>query len=175
MLSDPDRRLPERGQDRDLARADARARRQHRGAGRDVLAGAADVLSGHSRAGEADPIAPVVGLLAHHHRVGAARQRAAGHDAKRGPRRQLLAGRGACGDGAGHRQVARQIGGAHREAVHRRVVEGRQGPRGGERGGEEAPERLRQRDLDGLERAYPLEDPSARLGHAQHGLALVTA
>jgi hypothetical protein len=82
---------------------------------------------------------------------------------------------GSGGDGAGDRQLARQVRRAHREAVHRRVVEGRQRAAGGHRSGEEAADRPAERDLFGVERADPVEDPPACVGHAQHGRPSIRA
>ena len=75
----------DRGQHADLARGQDAARAQHRLAARDVAAGGGDAAPGAAGAAQLDPDAPSapsreLGLLDHHHGIGAARQHAAGRD-----------------------------------------------------------------------------------------------
>ena len=166
----PDHRqvpVAQRRGDAELARAQPRAGRDDVVARGDVLAGAADVVAGPGR-GQPDPVARGVGVLEHDDRVGAGRQRRAGHDPDRGARgeRGRLAG---AGEGRRrHRQLAGQVGGADREAVHRRRVEAGQGAGGDQVGGQAPAPGVGQRDVLGGERGDPFEDAGLGLGDGAH-------
>ena len=94
-----------------------------------------------------------LGVLDHHHGVGAARHHAAGGDGGRGAGPDLDLGRVAAGDHLGvERELlrrgvgrARGVGGAQREAVDIGAVERRHVDRRGEIGGQHAAERRRER------------------------------
>ena len=102
-------------------------------------------------------------MLDHHHRVGAARHGPAGGDGRRRPGLDRQRRRGAAGD---HLRVEREdhrrsvprrggVGGADREAVHARPVEGRHVDRRDEVFGEHPAQRLGERHAlaaDGLGR-----------------------
>ena len=100
-------------------------------AGRQVLAGPAHAFAGVHRAADRDPGHAAVGVLERDDRVGAGRDRRAGHDPHRQPRAHARARlarrprrrrRPAARPGR-PRVASRGVDGAHRVAVHRRVVE----------------------------------------------------
>ena len=118
-----------------------------------------------------------VGVLLDDDRVGAGRQHAAGEDARR------LAGADACPANGWpaatspislSRAGTRDVGGAHRIAVHGGDVGGRLRAQRREIGGEHAAVRLGERRGLGRQRLGPREHAGERLGdrHQRHGLLL---
>ena len=180
---DRDRRKAAGGEHADLARADHRAAPQQRLAPGDVGAGKADELARRRGAAHLD-CRPVrcrdgLGVLDHHDGVGAARDRPAGRDRRRG----AAGDRKTRGDAAGDhlrvegerrrraRASAREIGGANGEAVDARAVEGRHVERRRDVLRNDAPERVgerhgfapeRPRPQRRLEAARPLRPGAAR-------------
>ena len=111
-----DGRDPARRQHADLARADARAPPQHDLAARNVGARIGDELSGRHRSAQVDRrriVVHQIGMLDHRHRVGAARQHAAGRDGGGMAGRDLQGGRMAADD---HFGIEAQ---AHRRRIAR--------------------------------------------------------
>jgi hypothetical protein len=118
-----------------VAGADADARVDRRLAGPDVLARAADVVARRRRDAHRHALAANFGVLLAHHRVGAGGNHRTGEDASRlaSPHRpaRIFPRR----DAEGQLQAdgilsagGREIRGAHRVAVHGRVVDGGQRP-----------------------------------------------
>ena len=99
-----------------------------------------DILAGFYRGGKTHALVAHFGLFLHDHRVRPGRDRRAGHDAHAAVGRPLAverrAGEGFPGDR--QRRIGRQIGEAHRIAVHRRVSERRHVERRDHRGGGDA-------------------------------------
>ncbi|GJE44265.1 hypothetical protein AEGHOMDF_3453 [Methylobacterium soli] len=149
-------REPAGGEHADLAGGDEARAAQHRLAERHVGAGAADELAGPRRPDELDRGGAVMleelRMLHHHHRVGAARDDAAGGDRGRGAGRDRERRGGAAGqdlgiEGEAHRARlagARAVGGPDREAVDEGAVEGRHVDRRGDVLGQDPAEGLRQ-------------------------------
>ncbi|BCK70667.1 hypothetical protein Srufu_046200 [Streptomyces libani subsp. rufus] len=151
--ADPDRAAADGGEQADLGGAEDGARRQGQLAFGDIAAAGPDMGAGGGRAVDADLAAGVLGggaVGAHRggrplaraavgpfdrdDGLGAGRYRGAGHDAGglTGPDRGQFAAarRDIADDGEGGRGAlrgVRDIGGPDRVAVHRAVVEGRQG------------------------------------------------
>ncbi len=155
---DVDRRQAAGRQHADLARADARAAPQQGLAAGDVGACVGDELAGGGGAPQLDR-RPLRGLdelrvLDHQHRVGAARQHAAGRDRRRSPRldreRRRTAARQdlAVEQEATRRRVARadEVGGTYRKPVHTGAIERRHVVRRRDVGAEHPAQRLFQRD-----------------------------
>ena len=129
---------------------------QHHLAARDVGAGIGDELAGRDRAAHVDRRRSVavdqLGVLDHHHGVGAARDHAAGRDRGRGARRRLRApahGRrrstSPLSAKPARRDVARArgVGGAQREAIDIGAIERRHVDRRGHIMRQHAAERAR--------------------------------
>ena len=97
-------------------------------AGGQILAGAAHVLAGLVDGGQGHPVSLHLGRLLHDHGIGTPRQHGPGHDPHRLPRPHQ-AGEGPAGIGGAHQVQAvglrHEVRGTHREAVHGRVVVGR--------------------------------------------------
>jgi hypothetical protein len=120
---------PARREHADFARADARAAAQQRFAARDIGAGIGNELAARRGAAQRDGRRDLgfdqFGMLDHHHRIGTARDDAAGRDRGRGAGQHFDGRRNAAGDHFGieretfWRAVAgtRGVGGAHRKAV----------------------------------------------------------
>jgi hypothetical protein len=148
-----------RGAHPDVGRAEPAARGEHDVACADVLAGEADVVAGLGDDPQPHPVADLVGQLDRHDRVGARRDRRAGHDPDGLAGRHLdLLGR-AGGDLAGHAQLValRDVQRAHCEPVHRGVREARHVRGRGHVLGQHAAVGLEQPELDRLERGDALE------------------
>ena len=123
-----DFRLADRSDQPDVGRLEPAAGGHHHRAGGNVLAGAADVLSGPGGAGHQHAIALLPALLLHHHAVGTGGNRGPGENAGGGTRLQRLrlgAGRYALADG--QRLALGPVGDPQGKAVHGAVVLRRHG------------------------------------------------
>ena len=162
---DEDRLGAAGGEHREVDLRDPPAARQDDLPRAQVLAAVADVLFRPRTVGGRDPPTAVErpGLLDDHDRVAACGQLRAGvdRDALAGPDRPSPGRAGARLAGDGELDLARVrvmgVGGAHRVAVHRALLEGRQVEVAGDVRREHAPEGLRKRDVLGwLPRLDPL-------------------
>ncbi|MFN8643110.1 MAG: hypothetical protein U0802_16185 [Candidatus Binatia bacterium] len=173
-------RQAEAGERAEVLGAQAAAAREHRRTASDVLADAQHVLPRRHAALDLDgAVADLVGVLDHHHRVGAARRHAAGGNVHRLPFAQRGARRGAHLDAAGKAQVNRHarrgaegVGGAHGVTVHVGAIEVRQVARGlqggrqhaaGRVAGGHALRRERAQGADGRARLVGGDDAEERL------------
>lgn len=136
------------GQQRDLAGAEPGAEAQHRLAGADVGAGGADGGAGGDGLGDVDLCFALdrLGQLNHHHRVGTARDHAAGGDHGGGAGADRLLRHLAGGEHLGVEPEAAgcvgagavEVGRAHGEAVHVGAIEAGHVHGGGEVAGQHA-------------------------------------
>ena len=147
------------GEDRDLTRAEVLPSSQHLFTGVHVFAGPADEHSRFRTAGDRHNVGSAVGAFDRNDRVCTIGQRRTGHDADRGAGTHALGGAIPRGHIVDDPQLHRgrltrtgDIGGEHRIAIHRRVVERWQRPQGFDIGGEHAPMCFEQRQVDRLER-----------------------
>ncbi len=154
---------------------------QHGGAGRDVLTGAADVLSGLGGRADRDGVRRAVGGLDRNHSGGTGRDRRTRHDpvCRTGFQRQQIGAAG--GDVLGDRQQHRLFGagpgdivGNDRVAVHGRVVEARQRQRRQHLLGQHQPERVAERHADGRARRDQAGDDAPVLLDRTHQTGYVT-
>ena len=145
----------QREQPAEILRPQRVAARQDRIADPHVLAHLDDVFAGRDRPQRFDGRrADLLGLLDHHHRVGAVGQHAAGGDAGALARPDRRRRRAAHEHFVDQLEVGRQtfggaerVGGAHREAVHRRSAERRQVARRADVFGQHAIECVARRDV----------------------------
>ena len=155
---DPDPRVPQGRQHTERGGTQDGPRLQHPVARVDVLAPGAHVGAFLDGPPQHDAVAVPAGLLLRHDRVAPGRHRRARQDAVRLPRLELPEGSPSGGhladDGERHRMGVAgrpRVGGAERVAVHRRVVPGRDLPRGHDGIGQDAAERLGERDALGAQ------------------------
>ncbi len=130
--------MPARARQRDVARLQHRSRRDQGVPGREVEPQRTDVLAGGDGVGGGDGVAIARGVLLDEDRVGTLRHRGAGEDADRLARAER---RGVAPAGrrlAHHTERSRQVGCAHRVAVHGGGGEGRLRAQGDDRLGEHA-------------------------------------
>ncbi len=161
---------------RHLARADEPAGQEQRVAGTEVGTRCADIAAGLPRARAQDDAGAVArGVLLHDDEIRACRHRRAGRDAHRlagaDASREAVPGGRFADDGQRGRE-GRDIGGAHRVAVHHGRIERRLRQERRERESQRAPACRRPLNRPGRGRLHAVEHAGERLFHRQecHGV-----
>ncbi len=161
-----------RGGKRQIGGSELPARWQHDGALAEILSRKATVGAALETGRHDDGVAFDPAILLHEHGVGANRHRGAGEDANGLPARERMRRRM-----SGHHAFrndqpgvgsSREVGVAHRESIHRRIVEGRQILRRRNIDRNDATERIVQGNLFDLgHRRHTLDDQPLHVGDRQ--------